>query len=86
MSALGDLGWEAYPAEGVSNRTNQNQDTNATNLPNVFTQFWLLQPAQIMVYFVCACFTQNDLNHTGTTFFLIKWIHAPGLRHTFEPL
>ncbi len=29
MSALGDLGWEAYPAEGVSNRTNQNQDTNA---------------------------------------------------------
>ncbi len=69
MSALGDLGWEAYPAEGVSNRTNQNQDTN---LPNVFNQFWLLQPAQIMVHFVCACFTQNALNHTGTNFFLIK--------------
>lgn len=86
MSALGDLGWEAYPAEGVSNTTNQNQDTNTQTTPNVFNQFWLLQPAQIMVCFVCACFTQNYLNHTGTNFLKLKWIYAPGLRHTFEPL
>jgi len=38
MSALGDLGWEAYPAEGVSNTTNQNQDTNTQAPTNVFNQ------------------------------------------------